>query len=127
MTTWRRWWVPVPILWLVLVIIALIVLVAVGGGLTKFAATPVLGEFWLDLLTALSRRGAWLQGRAPTRWRYWNRSGRGHCRPDHRSSSGPVGFAVDRFNWLCEPRAFHTIRTSAFNDRRACFWARCTA
>ena len=47
MTTWRRWWVPVPILWLVLVIIALIVLVAVGGGLTKFAAILFLVSFGL--------------------------------------------------------------------------------
>ncbi len=47
MTTWRHWWVPVPILWLVLVIIALIVLVAVGGGLTKFAAILFLVSFGL--------------------------------------------------------------------------------
>lgn len=47
MTTWRHWWVPVPILWLVLVIIALIVLVAIGGGLTKFAAILFLVSFGL--------------------------------------------------------------------------------
>ena len=47
MTTWRHWWMPVPILWLVLVIIALIVLVAVGGGLTKFAAILFLVSFGL--------------------------------------------------------------------------------
>lgn len=47
MTTWRHWWVPVPILWLVLVIIALIVLVAIGGGLTKFAAMLFLVSFGL--------------------------------------------------------------------------------
>lgn len=47
MTTWRHWWVPVPILWLVLVIIALIVLVAIGGGLTKFAALLFLVSFGL--------------------------------------------------------------------------------
>ncbi len=47
MTTWRHWWVPVPILWLVLVLIALIVLVAIGGGLTKFAAILFLVSFGL--------------------------------------------------------------------------------
>lgn len=58
MTTWRHWWVPVPILWLVLVIIALIVLVAVGGGLTKFAATLFLVSF--GLLFSLLYLGAGL-------------------------------------------------------------------
>ena len=58
MTTWRRWWVPVPILWLVLVIIALIVLVAVGGGLTKFAAILFLVSF--GLLFSLLYLGAGL-------------------------------------------------------------------
>ena len=47
MTTWRHWWVPVPVLWLVLVLIALIVLVAIGGGLTKFAAILFLVSFGL--------------------------------------------------------------------------------
>ncbi len=58
MTTWRHWWVPVPILWLVLVIIALIVLVAVGGGLTKFAAILFLVSF--GLLFSLLYLGAGL-------------------------------------------------------------------
>ena len=58
MTTWRRWWVPVPILWLVLVIIALIVLVGIGGGLTKFAAILFLVSF--GLLFSLLYLGAGL-------------------------------------------------------------------